>query len=113
MSVALQTPKESLLQVSLSLLCISHDLPKQHLGFLDLYQLALFSKRRRKQLFSLNSLGRPAVWEDINRVCMDNLHQLVTNLGGRAAAADVNSSVPPVPGALVQEPGYSSIGSGL
>ena len=41
---------------------------------------------------------------------MDHLQQLVTNLGGRVAGTD--SSVL-LAGALIQEPGYSSIGSGL
>ena len=83
----------------------------QHLGFLDLHQLALHSRSRRAevcvcvcvcveaftyeiisgygtmyvclQVFSLDPEGKPAVWEVVNRECVAVIQALVSRLTAR------------------------------
>ena len=97
-------------------------LPGQYLGYLDLFQLALHSASRRKQVFSLNQSGKeerqqgggvealiplllllsgqPSTWNEIYGECITLIKSLVTKLGGqlqsqkRPAGSLIPSDIP-------------------
>lgn len=60
-----------------------------HLAYQDLSRLALHSSQRRRQSYSLDQEGRPAVWDQIAEECIARIASLTARLGGKSTSGHV------------------------